>query len=729
MRRKSFALILIGSLVLSLASCGGEGVPVPSGQQIELIEPANAEQSYETAVKRDIYGSSIYAASVIPYIEEYSAAKSFSFGSYGAFLGEEVKKGQVIITSDTTSINERIKAKQEEIASMEEDYQKYMEKQRKDLEKKRSDEPYLKEIVGNLEDEEPAEFLPPEVEGGEPVANPAYAPWKAQMDRYEGEYRILKHSADTIELKMNQRTELYELDHKHQEYLLRALRKEVSSAAIASGMAGTVVAVANLSPGSYVREDMAMVAVADMSRKYLKCEYVNNNMIKKAKDVYAMIGGKRVEVEHQPMSPEEYTALSANGKVYSTFKILGDTDGIEVGDYAVLTVVSDQREGVVSVSKSAIHKDELGQFVYVLNGSESVRTSVQLGYSDGNFVEITSGIAEGDKILSSSVQKVGNQTAVVTRGDFSTKFSEKAELTYSSSILQKNTVKNGTMYFGECLVKMFQHVNKGDVLATVRVEPDQMAIKRNETRLARLKERYEDFKQENKDNTKEEYYQNTVENYEKQIKDIEETIAEQKKDGAVREIRAEKTGVIVMDEDNPWRAWLGDFTKEQIIQQDAFLVEIADENTCCMIVEDPNQTLQYGNKVKVTYMDAEQKSKTVEGMVGSMSSLGVSNRLRGDQARILLPRDCIEDVLQGTWAGEWWVRNKERYTIDAELRVMKDVLLVPRGAVFDIAGKTYVYVKDASGNVEAQSFISGGFNETYYFVVQGLSEGMEVCLK
>lgn len=712
--------------MLSLAGCGqGNAQPAAPSQQIELIEPVNAQQSYELAAKRSIYGSTVYAATVVPLIEEYSTETGFVFGSYGAFLGEEVQKGQVLITSDTTSMNEEIKNKKEEIASMEEEYQKYVSKQLPELEKQREDEEHFKREVEKNEGEKPDEFLPPETPGGDPIPNPDYAHWEMQIDYNEGCYRIAKHAADTIELEMSQKKEIYDLDHKHQQYLLKKLQSNLTKASINARISGTVVAVADFNPGDYVRSDTPVVAVADMSVKYLKCEYVSNNTVKKAKDIYALINGKRVELEYQYMSPEEYTELSASGKVYSTFKILGEDLDVNVGDYAVITVVSDLREDVISVSKSAIHKDELGQFVYVLHGDDSVRTSVQLGYSDGNFTEILSGLAEGDKVMSSSAQQVGDATAVVKRGSFSSKYSEKAELTYSSSIRQKNPIKYGTVYFGECLVKMYQHVNKGDVIATIRVEPDKMSITRSETQLARIKERFADFKEENKEHTSEEYYVETVKSYEKQIKDIEDQIADKKRDAAVTQIKAEKTGVIVYDEKN-W-GWMGDFSKEQIISPDAFLLMIADESSCCMLVDDSNQVLQYGNQVKVTYTDAEQNKKTIDCMVGCMSKIGVSNNLRGDQTKVLLPNDSIEDIMQGMFAGEWWVA--KRYTVDADLRVMNDVLLVPREAVFDIAGKTYVYVKGEDGEVKAQGFISGGFNTNYYFVVQGLSEGMEVCLK
>ena len=216
MRKKSMTLLLIGSLILSLAGCGRTESEVPkTSEQVELIEPVNAQVAYEVAARRNMYDAAVYPASVIPYIEEYSASSGFAFGAYGAFLGETVKKGRVLLSSDTTNVDEQIKAKKEEIADMEKAYAEYVEKQTKELEHLRSNEPELKRILD--EAKEPEEFLPPETEGGDPVPNPYYPVWKSQIESVEGDYRITKHSADIIETELKQRKELYELDHQHQE--------------------------------------------------------------------------------------------------------------------------------------------------------------------------------------------------------------------------------------------------------------------------------------------------------------------------------------------------------------------------------------------------------------------------------------------------------------------------------------------------------------------------------
>ena len=725
MRRKSITLLLIGSMIVSLAGCSvgtGKAEPAKASQEIELIEPVNAEVSYEEAAIRNMYAASVYAATVVPYVQEYAAEYAFAFGSYGAYSGETVKAGQQLISSNTENIDEQIKTKKESIVSMQEDYKKYMEQQQKSLDEYRRQETNAKWAYEQYESIEEPEKIPAEDGSGDMVENPEYAAWRAMYDRFMGDYRIAKHAADTIELNMQQRTELYELDLAHQKYLLKTLQQNRQNAMITSGMDGEIVALADLGSNSYLQADVPVVAVGDFNRKILKCDYINKNTIKNAQEVYALVDGVKYQVEYEAISSDEYARQSANGgKVYSTFYLPeGTGDEIQVGDYAVITVISKRYENVLSIPKGSIRKDELGSFVYLYQDGKSIRANIQTGYSDGTYTEILSGLKEGDKVLYSAAQKLdGSKTIKLGKGEFHTDFSERAELTYSNSEELRNPVENGTTYFGEYQVKLFQHVNKGDVIATVRVEADNLALSRNETRLARLQERLADYQKEHAKETEEEYYIEAVKNYEEQIADVQEAIAKQKKDFATKQIVAQKTGVILRISDS--------YVKESIVQKNAIIAVIADESSCYVQVEDANQMLQYGNTVTVEYQDAELKTQKVTCKVVTMSKVGVGRELQTDMKKILLPEESVEGVLQGALAGDWW--NRYRYTVSAKVRTMDNVLIVPRTAVYDNGGKTYVYVKDENGRIKAQFFVSGGYNDSYYWVVEGLTEGMEICSK
>ena len=78
--------------------------------QIELVEPVNAEVSFEEAAIRDMYDATVYAATVLPVVREYAPEYAFEFGAFGAFEGEAVKKGQQLVSANTESIDEQIKA-------------------------------------------------------------------------------------------------------------------------------------------------------------------------------------------------------------------------------------------------------------------------------------------------------------------------------------------------------------------------------------------------------------------------------------------------------------------------------------------------------------------------------------------------------------------------------------------------------------------------------------------
>ena len=506
---------------------------------------------------------------------------------------------------------------------------------------------------------------------------------------------------------------------KHQKYELQTMQKNRNRATIKAKMEGEVVALRVFDPGEFVRAEVPTVAIGDLSQKLIKCEYVNNRVIRNAQDVYAMINGKRYEVEYQAISSEEYASLTASGeKVYSTFKIVDADENVKVGGYAVIAIVNKRLENVVTIPKAAVSRDESGNYVYVIKDGEGSYVNVQLGYSDDVYVEITHGLEAGDAILYSGGSRFGDSTVTLSKGEFHSDFSERAQLEYAESTYLTNEVENGTMYFREMKVEQFQHVEKGDLIAIVRVEPDNLALQRNETKLGRLKTRLEDYKKNNSEHAKEESYQDTVKSYEDQIKDVEETIAKQKSDFNVKQIYANVSGTVVE---------LKDYKAEDVVPKGDNIARIADENTCYVYLEDKNQQLQYGNEVEVVYPDDQRREHRVSGTVVTLSKMGVSQALQVDFSMVRINKENIREVLSVALSGERW--NRYRFTVEAKLRAIDEVLLVPKQAVYEVGGKTYVCIKGKDGKVKEQSFVAGGSNDNYYWVVEGLTEGMEVCLR
>lgn len=721
MRRKIIiSLLLSASLVLSFTGCGKEEAKQSAGENVELIEPVNVTVNFEEAQYRNLYDAKVYSATVVPYVEEYSSEDGMVFHHYGAYPGEAVAKDSTLIHSDPEAIDKKIEDMEKQIQNMEEEFEEYKADVADSLKEPKNRLGTLKYAVDAYENIRPEEYVDAASvsgnEAGGRIKNPEYAEWETEYNKYIGPYRILKHSIDTMELELTQRTELYELDHAHCLNLLADLKKQKKDASITSKMAGSVVAMQIFNQGNYIQEDVAVVAVGDMNQKLLKCDYINAATIKNAADVYALIDGKRYEVEYQPMESDEYVRLTSQGEtVYSTFTIVNPTE-VNMGDFAVITVVADARDKVLSVPKSAVRKDDTGSYVYVVNEDSSVYTTVKTGMSDGAYTEILSGISQGDKVLVENAGKTGSSTAKVTRGNFNNSFDGRGWLEYPSNSYLKNPIENGTVYFVSSDIQPYQHIEKGDVIATVRVVGDDVALSRNETKRARLIERINDLQKLDAEANKK-----SIANMQEQLAELEKKIAEQKADFAATQIRADRSGIAI---------WMEELEEEDILPADCNLILLADEETCYVVTENSNQLLQYGNKVNITYENAAGQECTTEGLVANMSKIGVSTKLNSEYSYILIPKEQVSEMAQvkpdaggGFW-GNWY-----RFDVTAAIREMKDVLVVPKKAVQDINGCTYVSVVDENGKIVTQSFIAGGFNSEYYWVVDGLTEGMEVCLE
>ncbi len=723
-KRSKIKSLLALMLAVSLCGCGADAKQTGAGAEIALVEPIVEGVSGETAEYRNIYNFKTYSASVYPMITEYSYAKGMQLEGYDAFFGASVKKNDTLVHGSTQSLDDQIESMEERIATMDED----IAEAQKELEEKLAPD---KEQLGTykwayeayLNGQAPAEMIPA-ADGSGMVSNPEYAAWQKEQTRWEGQYRILNHSIYMQEEAFRQRKELYELERAYLCDQLAALKSSRKENILSAKKDGIVVGLAirgvtdddaALTKYRYMDAETSVVAVGDMSTKILKTDYISRSDLSKVKEYYALINGKRYEVKYIPMSNEEYTKITAAGdKPYTTFEFVGDASDVEVGGFAVITMFSEKKENVLSVPQSAIRKDETGNYVYVMKGGDSVYTPVKIGVSDGAYTEIVSGLSQGDMVLTESALSYSNETVTVKRGGYSTEFKNNGRMVYSQWENVPNPVEYGTTYFGEYKIQIYQYVEKGDVIATVRVKTDDITIQRNKTKLQRAQERLAELIAENNENNAK-----TIEAKKEEIAEIEELIAEMENDGRTTEIRAPRSGIVT------GLAWL---ENEDIISYETLIAQISDSSTCYLEVKNSNQLLNYGNEVTVSYRSLDESMKTCTGTVANVSNMGMSSDLEMEYAYIKLSQESISDMaLTNLRRENYW--NQYRYQVTAKVREMDGILVVPKKAVVEIEGRTYVYVKDEQGKVKAVGFVAAGYNSSEYWVIEGLTEGMELCLK
>lgn len=685
---KCLKISVIGLLCGSLAFSGC-GKMQADEETVALIDPVSSVSNAETAEYRNIYIAKTYSTSVYPKTKEYKFEEASMFTGFGAYPGGTVNTGDILAYTDTGNIEDEIEGMEEKLVDLQKQLQEYTQ----DMEKK------IKKIDEHLK----------------------------ECERLGGTY-LLNFQRETLQKEgllsdFQYQTQVYQLDYTYYQNLLREKIEKKNQYEIIATEPGEVVAIRNFSYGDRVDDETLVMAVGDLNQKELKCDYINKGTINKAVDVYAIFDGVRCEIEYQPMDSDEYTKLSKQGAtIYSTFLLKEDSDTINVGDFGMIVVVTDKREQALSVSSSAIHRDAKGTFVYVLKDGVSVYTSVKTGLTDGQYTEIVSGISREDKVLVDDIKTFGKSTATISYGTFHNSFEGIGYMYYPDSTAVGNTSEYGTMYLQDMKVAQYQHVEKGDVICTVRVVPDSIALDRAQTELKRLNERMQDLKDDvDKEETADqrEVREKAIAQKLEDIQKVQEKIAEIQKDASIKALYADKTGIVLSIEN---------LEKESILSMNQMVVQIANEDTCYVIVEDKNQLLNYGNEVTITYSDLSGKECQTQGMVAKMNNAGVSQNLQMDWALVLLPKEVIGDMSVTVQGGDgWW--NRSMFDVDATIREMQNVLIVPKKAVTDINGQTYVDVMDEDGNVITTGFIAGGYDSENYWVVEGLTEGMKVCLK
>ena len=718
------ALAVALSLAVSVCGCGQEPEQAEP-EDVELLDPVGVAAGYEAAARRNLYDADVYPAFVCPYVEEYGLESGFSFADYDAYPGETVKRGGALLHGNTESIDKQIEALEKSVAQEEESYLEFVKETEESLVQPRADRQNYQNILDNLDRSKPEEYILQEAEEGiteeevgtvTEVPNPEYEEWEQQYSLFKGE---LQKAAQTViegEESLRQRKELYELDHAYNLTRLAFLKEDKGELTLTAGIRGEVAAIRFLSQGDWVGGKEALMAVGDTEQPVLRCDFVNKTVINKAQDVYAILHGERYEVEYQPMESEEYQRLAEeNDKVYSTFYFAADGEEVAVGDFAVIVVLHESRENVVTVPKSAIVKEEGASFVYVQEGDRSVYTPVQTGMSDGVYTEILSGIQEGDRVRAEGTVTGGDGgTARLERGSVKSSFRSSGHLYYPSATWVTNPVEYGTCYYVERCVALYQQIKKGDVLARVRVVPDELELDRNVRRLQREQERLADLRADGEEQNKK-----AIEAKLETIAELEELIGNMRADFAIREIKAPTDGIITD---------MGYYEEDQLVQRGDRLFQVADGNTNYIAIDDENGILTYGNEVTVEYDVGGGQTYSTEGKVVSLNSMSLSKSLVSDTALVAISSEIVGETAGSSQDDSgWWSR--VWYNVSADTRVMDNVLLIPKRAVIEKNGVTYVRVLQENGEVRLQSFIAGGSDGANYWVAEGLTEGMEICLE
>lgn len=665
--------------MLLLTGCGA-GTDAESGRNIELKEPVTVAVNSEIAVVRTIRDAKIYNGFVFPETEEYGFGDSVYVSGTFVYPGDEVKPGDFLVNSDTSGMQENIDKAEKKLKDYAEEYENYVASQ--------------KAILSEL---------------------------NRKMNGAGGtEDQIIAYKKQVLEREMEEKKRLYELDYAYAQEYLQQMRQSMTSNSVVAGMEGTVVSVGGVKTdrnhfGPYLSSYQTgwgdpVVAVANTRELHIKCQYLAKNVINKAQEIYALINGQRIEVTYESMSVDEYNELKEkNGEVYTTFRFVDVPTDVKVGDFVCIVTVNNSNEDVVSVSNSCIRKDENGHYVYVLKDGKSIYTPVKIGMKDSLYTAVLSGLSAGDEVLGATSLEHGKEKITVEKSDFKTVYEGEGTILYPKQTSVISTIEYGKVNFENAKVSLFQSVKKGDLIASVRVEIDEVEFQKQKTQLERLEQRFADFVAAGTEGKEVELAQK-----EKELQEQRDLVEKMTKDSVTTQILAPTDGIVTS---------LTQRFQNGRLTYGTEIAQIADTSCCYIMADNSNQQLTFGTEVTIKYKTSQNKDAEITGEVVSMIEMGISRALASDYAFVKIAEEDIEDLAGGI------VNSWGRCEIKANIREMKNVVVIPKKAVVETGGNAFVHIVNEDGSVTTQSIIAGGYNSENYWVAAGLTEGMELCLK
>ena len=343
MIKRIFLASIVLIAVLALTGCGAGG----DHRAPELITPPIAEARFDTTTVTRGNVSEIFQRTGIVRVESHPhnfGPVSASFGKFYVLPGDEVEYGQLLARLNTENIEQQIERLTEQIADMRARFETENE---------------LLRINWQLA----------RLQAGAPAHN--------------------------LELELAQERQTLQL--RHAEENLEELKARYAQMQLRAPYAGTVVFTAHLTAGSWVPSFTPVIFIAPEDAQVF-VEYVDSAPLPLPYvSVYAHIEGRvynatRIRLAREHLlrygTPPLRFALEAVGGNYPP-----------LGAYVFLEIFTQHAEDVLRLPRNAVfHSYDWGYYVHQLTNGQLDVTPITVGIKTTTYIEITSGIREGDEV-------------------------------------------------------------------------------------------------------------------------------------------------------------------------------------------------------------------------------------------------------------------------------------------------------------------------------------------
>lgn len=353
MKNRIFAMVLVALIVL-LTGCASDVQEAP-----ELLVPVGASLDRTVVTVGDMEDISVYSAAVAPRYTSLYYTQDTIVGEIAKPLGSEVKKGDVLISMDVSSVQRRIGALDAEAAALTEEADYSRQLYDIDME------------IYQLNMDKAA----------------------TEAERYDIETDMLLYDLEYQNAEASRQERLDAIALERTE-----LEGQLSGSTLVSPCDGHVVYI-GCSAGQTAGAYDVICVVTDINSPIVQSSFVTAATINNAVEIYAMIGDKQVPLTAEAVDEDDYAVSVLRGGEYLSVFTASDDAGLNIGDSAVVCVVNLRKSGVPKIPLNSLFQDDDIYYVYLIDENETrVRCNVEIGVITATEAEVLSGLEEGDVI-------------------------------------------------------------------------------------------------------------------------------------------------------------------------------------------------------------------------------------------------------------------------------------------------------------------------------------------
>jgi membrane fusion protein (multidrug efflux system) len=244
---------------------------------------------------------------------------------------------------------------------------------------------------------------------------------EAQVRKLEANYQRARQLEAQKMVSANDLDQLkYDLENARAVYNMARL--ELSYTDVVAPISGTI-ASRSIKPGNFVQINTPIFRIVDNSR-------LEATLNVPERDLETLKAGLPVSLQVDALPGKSF-----DGKVdriapvvdagSGTFRVVCAFEGgglLQPGMFGRIRIDYDQRADALVIPRTALLDDEDDPAVFVARGGKAARVSVKLGYMDGEWAEVLTGLKPGDQVVTagkvalregSAVQVLGAQPAKV----------------------------------------------------------------------------------------------------------------------------------------------------------------------------------------------------------------------------------------------------------------------------------------------------------------------------